>query len=243
MHGSTSGSREANEDSIVVRRRTVGKKHFYVISICDGVGSRPGSGVLAQIAASVTADAALDFATKVLFPPQIRANELPRYIEFITDALSRLSLDAFLCTTLSVALFDHSALLVAWAGDTRLHLLTKTVTLTPVTRDHSDEEGRLTRFVDGHGHVRGGLDGEFSSIRSAIAVVASTDGIHEACTPDELVAFITFCLSQKGIDVAHEIDDFLVNNLSDNATLGITHRQLSSKSLRHLTNSFVRKGT
>lgn len=109
-----------------------------------------------------------------------------------------------------------------WAGDSRAHIIDSKGQYLMLTKDHHDEEGRLTAayVANGDGYCHGSLEIRHTVIPYyPLAFGVTTDGVHGKCVDVELCAFLAWCILQKGIDsdtFALATERFLAGNLSDN---------------------------
>lgn len=238
LASSKSGERHRNED--VVATHTIPRRGggIDVIAVCDGVGSRPEALECAQS----VAQAAVRRTTKYLAARGHGALK-PEDARILRDLLSRIRVRGISkesATTLTLVLFErkpHRAGyggLAIWAGDTRASLLEASGKLQSLTRDHHDEEGRLTCYVMGTGRVFGSLEHSFFSSGSPCVLYVTTDGVHERCSLDELRSLGLYCMDHgvRSDKVFSKIlTQFLAENISDNFSAVIVYRLLSRDDL------------
>jgi len=118
--------------------------------------------------------------------------------------------------------------LIAWAGDSRIYALLSNRTMSQLTEDHLNERGEITKFIRGDGVIPGGVQVRQFNMDQVLAVAATTDGIHDRCSFEELRLFITYCVSNRLRDpaiIVGEMLAFLGANISDNVTLALMYER------------------
>jgi serine/threonine protein phosphatase PrpC len=120
---------------------------------------------------------------------------------------------------------------VAWAGDSRAHLIDKQGNYLLLTQDHHDEVGNLTSaYATPDGRCRGDLDvRNFVFAHRPLALGVTTDGVHGKCTEEELRCFLSWSLLQRDMEsksFGDAAENFLENNLSDNLSAVFVMRRI-----------------
>lgn len=219
------GSRERNEDRLVHFVEWADSKTPVSIFIaCDGVGGESGG---AECAEEVIKAAWLKI--KHLLSDHGIALLKKTRGALLARELKNLTINGSVsgATTLVVLLFSirrfrngyRSA--VAWAGDSRAHIVDIDGKYIQLTRDHHDEEERLTAaYVAKNGNCEGDVEvRHFLMPQCPLAFGVTTDGVHGKCTEEEFRSFLAWCLLQKKLDndiFAKAAEKFLNKNISDN---------------------------
>jgi len=219
------GSRERNEDRIVHSVEwTDGKTPVGIFIACDGVGGVSGGAECAEEvirAAGVKIKFLLSVHGIALLKKtrcSLLASELKKLI--INNRVSG-------ATTMVVLLFSTRRFrngyrcVVAWAGDSRAHIVDNDGNYIQLTRDHHDAEERLTAaYVAKNGYCNGDVEVKhFLMTQCPLAFGVTTDGLHGKCTEEEFRSFLAWCILQKGLDndvFAKAAERFLNKNISDN---------------------------
>lgn len=238
------GKRERNEDAAVVRTWNVRRRRYYLIAISDGVGSLPGSSDCANEVVWGASTSAELFVTQRKTRKPFTSGEgsnlafvLERHFaEQCRGAQNH-------AATLALALFGYRSALVAWAGDTRVYALHEDGSLRLITVDHHDAQGRIIRYVRGDGLTEGGIQERQYDMKGVIALLGTTDGVHESCGHEELRHFVLYCMLHQIVEpetLKRELHEFLIDNLSDNASMGLIYQACSPRRLVAL--SKMKKG-
>lgn len=232
------GSKSENDDFALAEIHRARRGRYATLCVCDGVGSFPGSGKCAQAVGramtTILSKMLLRRKRSSLDAFRLRnqvATELRSHIpkKSPSDATTPLA------TTLAAGIVDRNSLLTIWAGDSRIYLLNEEGQLLLATKDHQDEQGRLSRWVQGDGQIAGRL--EANSLRFSsrpVAVCATTDGVHEHCQREELRQFLLYCVlsgvrdSQK---LQNDLQAFLNVNVCDNYSLSLWTTQAGRRRL------------
>lgn len=241
LAASRRGARDANEDFVAIRTLQYGIWRAKVLVACDGVASRPEGGACSSAVGEAAIESIQGYFKRRKSVLTLDAGD----IESLGKSLLSLPVEAVSpqsATTLAVALVyprllgRRWATLVFWAGDSRVYELDDSGTLHTLTKDHHDQEGRLTSYYGGDGKMKGTLSWVYRE-RSAppSAVCVTTDGVHERCRPEEIRHFLLYCMSQQ-IDsdeqLSDELSEFLRLNISDNFSFVLYYRLVTEAHLR-----------
>lgn len=115
----------------------------------------------------------------------------------------------------------------AWAGDSRIWLMNHSGILECLSKDDLNYDGLLTSWYDGRlGTFAGYLHINTNTIPfEPLAFGLTTDGLHGSCTQEELCTFIAYCLLEQDSDFCSVTEDFISNNLGDNASCVFSFRR------------------
>lgn len=225
------GSRELNEDVVLVDFIPMGKKGAWLCIVSDGMGGMEGGACAAQECTRQsfsTAQKVIADKGKALFYQgggkvlQSALEKMPRAAPSAkggaTLVLLALCLDRFK---------DGYRAIVIWAGDSRACALDAEMKLQTLTRDDVDEMGHLTAFYDAAtGRFAGELHMEEVVFpRQPLAFGVTTDGFHDSCESGEMSSFLAYNLLQPDCDFMETTQEFIALNISDNATCGFVLRK------------------
>ena len=76
-----------------------------------------------------------------------------------------------------------------------------------------------------------------------VAIVGTTDGLHDSCSAEEFRDFIVYTLAGRTVDPSTlhaEVSAFLHSNIFDNTTIGLIYRPMS---LRRASNILRMNGS
>jgi serine/threonine protein phosphatase PrpC len=242
---SEEGQRSSNQDFVATYSFRRGS--LYIAVVCDGVGGRSFGGECARAVGGAAKRKVIEYFEQR--PASgLSKDDLPPLLETLAS-FDVVGMPEDSATTLGVVIFEgrkldrEHGLIALWAGDTRVSVLESCGTLRQISRDHRDEEGRLTRYVNGLGQVVGELEGSFIQLPRPCAIAITTDGVHESCAPLELAEFFLYC-SDHAIRtprrLATDLTVFLGDNVCDNFSLSLLHRNVSPEEISRIL-SYVRK--
>lgn len=229
------GKRETNEDRLESFFQWPDERTpICVLIACDGVGIRDGGAECAMAVSQAIRDKLEELlSTHGLSLLKKSHNRL------LKESLQQISIDPTRtgATTMVALIFcarrfwNGYHCVVAWAGDSRAHLVDNQGHYQLLTHDHHDEEGHLTAaYVTPEGCCRGGLDVQsFVFAHRPLAVGITTDGVHGKCTEDELRCFLAWSLLQYDLDgkaFGDAAENFLEDNLSDNLSATFMSRRV-----------------
>jgi serine/threonine protein phosphatase PrpC len=239
LKASSTGPRALNQDYVAGMSMKVGRRRFYILVACDGLGSVPGSEVCARQAGAAGKASVVQYAYNRRSSRSLSETEVPDFAKSIEVGLGNLNGDANLLTTFCVAFFERQALLCAWAGDTRAYILDPDARMVrAAVRDHHDVEGHLTRYVKGNGVIEGGLECNylrFDSNMSAVCVL--TDGVHGCCTERELNDFLLYVFTgnvKSDDNLLSALTNFLGQNIKDNFSIALFRSNLRPGLIKRL---------
>jgi len=244
LQASGNGTREYNDDFVAAVGVTAAKRRYFILVACDGVGSNPGSGRCAEAVSGISVETAKLFLKARQSRRRLSNEDGKHFACELEKSLCSLALGSELSTTACIVIFDKEALICVWAGDTRAYFLDINGAFECVTTtDHHDDEGRLTRFIDGDGHVEGGF--ATNSIEIAyksplVALALMTDGIHGACSTEDmrnLLSYLAFYPPTGDLELQEVLTEFLGSFASDNYSIA-TYLQR----LRHGLQKRLEKG-
>ncbi|MCA9190401.1 MAG: protein phosphatase 2C domain-containing protein [Planctomycetales bacterium] len=233
------GNRHANEDALSIRRVKAHRRYSYSLVICDGVGSRTGSG---DVAANLchTLNEIISNRIRSAKGSGGRSKSLTGFGALLTSL--RLDNDSGIlsktcpgATTCSVIIASDQRWESLSIGDSRGYVLSKECRLNQITTDQVNERGELIGIVTGNGKLLGtpvSNSGFFDKRRAGVCL--TTDGVHEACSQVELRRFIIFCIAcvRENHVFTHELKSFLGNNISDNFSMALAFNQRMAKYVR-----------
>lgn len=220
-------------------------KRFTVLIACDGVGGEPGG----QTCARAVGKAVLYRVRQYLLKRGVRKYALTlEDAKALAQNLQVLNIESpreGSATTLSLLLLVRRSdreeekrggrnVIAIWAGDSRSYLLSRSGDSYQLTDDHHDSEGRVTAFYRGDGRVYGDLGVVQQRVDGLCAACTTTDGVHDYCTEDELYHFLLYSIDQQlqtSDRLSEELTHFLQENLSDNYSMALTYRPLSSQDI------------
>ena len=233
------GKRDRNEDAAVIRTWNIRRRRYYVMAMSDGVGSLPGSGDCANEVVSGAATSAELFVSERKTRRPLSSAEGSNFAFVLERHFAEHCRGAQnQAATLALALFGYRSALVAWAGDTRVYALHEDGSLRIITDDHHDAQGRIIRYVRGDGYTEGGIQERQYDMEGVIALLGTTDGVHESCSHGELRGFVLYCMFHQIVEpeiLKRELHDFLFDNLSDNASMALIYQPYSAKRLATLS--------
>jgi serine/threonine protein phosphatase PrpC len=238
-HGSITGPRESNDDAFLVLSWKAWRC-YHLLVLCDGIGGLPGSGACSQQVIAISEEIARTFLEQRESARPFADDECQIFMNHLTQGLGTLSGSSNHGTTFALALFSYRSALVAWAGDSRIYALMADGTLQQLTEDHHNTKGHITKFVTGNGMVMAGLEVRQFPMDNVVAIIGTSDGIHEACSTEELRQFTVYCMAKRLVDskvVGMELRRFLQESISDNATFGLVYKVVN----KHQLNSMVEK--
>lgn len=224
------GTKAVNDDFAWAEVLHGYRRKYAGLFVCDGVGSRKGSGKCANTVGQVTRDYLAAYVGRRKRGP-LTATEAQRLQRELSAHIPRTlpgsgsleSSDAELATTLAATIVDGDSLLALWAGDSRVFVLDERGVLTQVTDDHTDAEGRLTCWISGDGEIAGKISAvHHRAVARPAAVCVTTDGVHDRCRHDELRQFLLYAVLIGPADAGHlqmDLAAFLNGNVSDNFSL------------------------
>jgi serine/threonine protein phosphatase PrpC len=250
---SNRGRKATNEDFVkTLNYDNFTLNRFTVLIACDGVGGEPGG----QTCARAVGKAVLYRVRQYLLKRGVRkyaltledAKTLAQNLQVLNIESPLLNIESpqeGSATTLSLLLIVRRSdreeekrggrnVIGIWAGDSRSYLLSRSGDSYQLTDDHRDSEGRVTAFYRGDGRVCGDLGVVQQRVDGLCAACTTTDGVHDYCTEDELYHFLLYSIDQqlqKSDRLSEELTHFLQENLSDNYSLALTYRPLSSQNI------------
>lgn len=233
IHASGVGKREYNDDFVATKTFSASRRRYFVLVACDGVGSDPGSGVCAEAVSLLSADVTETFIKERGTHRTLDDGDAEQLARVLETQIALLDGSPNHSTTICTVVFDGESLVGLWAGDTRAYCIDVDANLVRLTQeDHHDDEGRLTRFVTGDGHIEGGLERAVVRIpREAplAAVTAITDGVHGACSFEDLRQLLGYLAhsqphSERTLDQV--LREFLGQFMDDNYSIAIFLRRL-----------------
>lgn len=225
------GHRESNDDALHLSFWKAWRC-YHLLTLCDGIGSLKGSGECAKNVVAIAEAIARTFIEQrdSKRPFSKHECECLAFANHLTQGLSILEGSPNQGTTFALAIFSYRSALVAWAGDSRIYALMNDGTLQQLTEDHQNTKGEITKFIRGDGIVMGGLEVRQFSMNNIVAIIGTSDGIHEACSTEELRRFTLYCMAKRFTDsetLSVELLRFLQDNLSDNATFGLLYKTMN----------------
>ena len=237
LSASEIGSRVRHEDHSSISVVKARRRTYVTAAVCDGIGSMPGSKLVAQelvvasqwqmkclLKSSRTHDLRKSLAAKRV---QSVYRQLPNRISATTD----------LGSTLVQVVTNGGSWTAVWAGDSRAYSLHLDGTMEMLTTDHSTPHGSLTSYIRGDGHIVGTLSSRSGhSALHATCICLTSDGVHDACSREELRAFLVYCVHKIRANGTFKQDlaAFLSSNVSDNFTMCIAFNQKLVNSIRSL---------
>lgn len=232
--GSLVGKRDGNDDAELSSDFKVNKQRYLYISVADGVGSRAGSGEVAELTASTVL-----FSIQAFLKGQSSRKEFSddckiNYLEFLIKYLKRMTSNAEKCTTIALAIIGPRAVTVIWAGDSRVYTVDRGGNLNQCTTDHSDESGAICSYVKGDGEIVGTVAMRSFSADDIVCVAAATDGVTGSCEDDELRDFLVYATYKSlgsDFELIDDLEGFLASNISDNATVSIAVNEKNARKL------------
>ena len=139
---------------------------------------------------------------------------------------------------MAVAISEGRRTWAFWSGDTRVYVQTLDGELIQHTEDNHDPEGRLTSYAcestDGLAAIR--VRSRYHRGRIQ-ALVATTDGVHGACSDRELQDFTAWQFRNHTLVSRNPnafMRAFLGENLDDNASMAIWWERGAGKRLRQI---------
>lgn len=226
------GSRSCNEDYALASSWKFGRDSYYLISVSDGISQMAGSAECSRLAVESCLNAATSYVASRKSRHPFILKSCAGFKKHFTNGLRSMDAAANQGATVGLVVFTYKAALLGWAGDSRIYALMADGSLCQLTTDHHSPAGDITSFVRGNGEVIGGLHVKYTSMKEVVALIGTTDGVHERCSHEELRQFILYLIYSRMIgsdEVKEELEKFLGENLADNATLCIAHRQLSNR--------------
>lgn len=237
--GSITGPRESNDDAIDISSLKL-NRCYHLLALCDGIGGLPGSGDCSQKLVTISPEIVKIFMGQREPLDFFRSDECQLFANHLTQGFGALGGLSSHGTTFALALFSYRSALVAWAGDSRIYALMADGTFQQLTNDHHNTKGDITRFVRGNGVVVGGLEVQRFRMNNVVAIIGTSDGIHEACSAKELRRFTVYCMAKRktkllsDFDMVSELLYFLQKNIKDNSTFGIVHKKISISCLNSM---------
>lgn len=235
LAASRRGKRAANDDfaaSGLVRAR---RRAFVVAAICDGVGSRPGSGQCAAEVGQACIDTTRQYLRRHRPTSPLTRKDASGLLRRLTSLSSCVNGHADQATTVAMTVSDNRALLALWSGDSRAYWLDAQGRLLTLTQDHCGQDRELTSYVRGDGILAGPLSYTFQQLpRHGVCLCLTSDGVHGACTYSELRSFLLWCVSRRIGDnesLAEALDTFLRNNAADNYSMCLCYNRAAGKRL------------
>src|ERR1044072_8513947 len=224
------GPRRENDDHVAVSTWKHKRKRYHSIVICDGIGSLAGSGTCSSRTASLATNAAKDFVSSRKSARPFGCLDESKLVDQLYGAFSDCLELKNQGTTLALVLFNDRSAIVAWAGDSRIYALMADGALNQVTSDHLDADGRIVRYVSGDGRILGGLETRLLDMKRVVALIGTTDGLHDCCSRDEFREFIVYSITGQGVGAdsfKSDVIAFLGRNISDNTTIGLVYQPIA----------------
>lgn len=225
------GLRRENQDSVAAA--FLRSRGTAIAICCDGIGSLPDAGDCARAACRSALHRLRRYLAEYCLKRSIKEADAGA----LRHRLSTLALKGIppqSGTTIALGVMQGKRVIVAWAGDSRVYVVQNDGCLRQLTADDHDASGSITNFVLGTGAVELRTCYTLFSV-PPVAMFATSDGVHESCTIDELRRFVLHCVEAGIVDNARfrkKLEEFLGQNISDNYSMVLWYRALSPKVLQ-----------
>lgn len=134
-------ARETNEDSLVIRQVIVNGHPLVMAVVCDGIASLPRG----EMASSYVVSCLKAIVEDIAGGSRPNLRRIRHGLSRQLYSCHRLLNERGMGTTVCLAVIYKNRELLMQSGDSRIYV--GSLKLKPVTRDHSDERGRLTRAI------------------------------------------------------------------------------------------------